>query len=108
MERDRVPPVQHNVLAMNEGAAEAAGNSDVLLLDTIGTITLGSRQATVFIPAEGVDIWHGAEVAQLASLADETPASRSIVVLAKQYGLRARTRALGRAQGQCAKPESRA
>ena len=70
---DRVPLVQHNVLAMNGRAAEAAGNIDVLLLDKTGTITLGSPQATVFIPAEGVDIWHGAEVAQLASLADETP-----------------------------------
>jgi len=93
---------------MNGWAAEAAGNIDVLLLDKTGTITLGSPQATVFIPAEGVDIWHVAEVAQLTSLADETPASRSIVVLAKQYGLRARTRALGRAQGQSAEPESHA
>ena len=58
---------------MNGWAAEAAGNIDVLLLDKTGTITLGSRQATAFIPAEGVDIWHVAEVAQLASLADETP-----------------------------------
>src|SRR5215510_5230177 len=72
MERDRAPLVQHNMLAMHERAAEAAGNIDVLLPDKTGTITLGSRQATVFIPAEGVDIWHGAEVAQLASLADET------------------------------------
>ena len=93
---------------MHGRAAEAAGNIDVLLLDKTGTITLGSRQATAFIPAEGVDIWHVAEVAQLASLADETPESRSLVVLAKQYGFRARTRALGKAQGQCAEPESHA
>src|SRR5215475_14078026 len=107
MERERVPLMQHNVLAMNERAAEAAGNIDVLLPDKTGTITPGSRQATVFIPAEGVDIWHVAEVAQLVSLADETPESRSMVVRAKQYRLRAHTRALGRAQGQCAATESR-
>ena len=84
---------------MNGRAAEAAGNIDVLLLDQTGTITPGSRQTTAFIPAEGVDIWHVAEVAQLASWADETPKSRRMIVLAKQYALRARTRALGRAQG---------
>jgi potassium-transporting ATPase ATP-binding subunit len=108
MERECVLLVHHNVLAMHGRAAEAAGNIDVLLLDKTGTIILGSRQATAFIPAEGVDIWHVAEVAQLVSLADETPESRSIVVLAKQYRLRAHTRALGRAQGQCAATESRA
>src|SRR5215475_7604398 len=106
MERDRVPLVQHNVLAMNGRAAEAAGNIDVLLPDRTGTITSGSRQATAFIPAEGVDIWHVAEVAQLASLADETPESRSMVVRAKQYGLRASTRAPGKVQGQGAETES--
>ena len=108
MEMDRVPPVQHNMLAMNGRAGEAAGNIDVLLLDKTGTITLGSPQATAFILAEGVDIWHVAEVTQLVSLADETPESRSMVVRAKQYGLRARTRAFGRAQGQGAEPESHA
>ncbi|HMK35849.1 MAG TPA: potassium-transporting ATPase subunit KdpB [Desulfomonilaceae bacterium] len=83
--------VQKNVLAMSGRAAEAAGDVDVLLLDKTGTITLGDRQATEFIPAEGVDIQKLADAAQLASLADETPEGRSIVVLAKQYGLRGRS-----------------
>jgi len=70
---------------------EAAGDVDVLLLDKTGTITLGNRQATEFLPAEGVGAGDLADVAQLASLADETPEGRSIVVLAKQlYNLRER------------------
>lgn len=83
--------VQKNVLAMSGRAAEAAGDVDVLLLDKTGTITLGDRQATEFIPAEGVEAQQLADAAQLASLADETPEGRSIVVLAKQYGLRGRS-----------------
>ncbi|MFA6220716.1 MAG: potassium-transporting ATPase subunit KdpB [Desulfomonilaceae bacterium] len=83
--------VQKNVLAMSGRAAEAAGDVDVLLLDKTGTITLGDRQATEFIPAHGVRAEELADVAQLASLADETPEGRSIVILAKQYGLRGRT-----------------
>jgi K+-transporting ATPase ATPase B chain len=82
--------VQKNVLAMSGRAAEAAGDVDVLLLDKTGTITLGDRQATEFIPAAGVREEQLADAAQLASLADETPEGRSIVVLAKQYGLRGR------------------
>jgi potassium-transporting ATPase ATP-binding subunit len=82
--------VQKNVLAMSGRAAEAAGDVDVLLLDKTGTITLGDRQATEFIPAEGVEVQQLADAAQLASLADETPEGRSIVVLAKEYGLRGR------------------
>jgi K+-transporting ATPase ATPase B chain len=82
--------VQKNVLAMSGRAAEAAGDVDVLLLDKTGTITLGDRQATEFVPAEGVEIQQLADAAQLASLADETPEGRSIVVLAKQHGLRGR------------------
>jgi len=83
--------VQHNVLAMSGRAVEAAGDVDTLLLDKTGTITLGNRQAAAFIPAPGVKEQQLADVAQLASLADETPEGRSIVVLAKaKYGLRAR------------------
>jgi K+-transporting ATPase ATPase B chain len=83
--------VQRNVLAMSGRAVEAAGDVDVLLLDKTGTITLGNRQADEFIPVPGVDGRELAEVAQLASLADETPEGRSIVVLAKeQYGIRER------------------
>ena len=86
---DRV--LQHNVLAMSGRAVEAAGDVNVLLLDKTGTITLGNRQATEFRAAPGVDAQELAEVAQLSSLADETPEGRSIVVLAKeQYGLRGR------------------
>jgi K+-transporting ATPase ATPase B chain len=85
--------VQKNVLAMSGRAAEAAGDVDVLLLDKTGTITLGDRQATEFIPAEGVRMEEMADSAQLASLADETPEGRSIVVLAKKYGLRGRAMA---------------
>lgn len=83
--------VQTNVLAMSGRAAEAAGDVDVLLLDKTGTITMGNRQATEFIPAHGVKIEDLADASQLASLSDETPEGRSIVILAKQYGLRART-----------------
>ena len=83
--------VQANVIAMSGKAVEAAGDVDVLLLDKTGTITLGNRQATAFVPAEGVSEATLADAAQLSSLADETPEGRSIVVLAKeQYGLRAR------------------
>jgi K+-transporting ATPase ATPase B chain len=83
--------IQANVIAMSGRAVEAAGDVDVLLLDKTGTITLGNRQATAFLPAEGVRIEALADAAQLASLADETPEGRSIVVLAKeQYGLRER------------------
>ena len=83
--------VQKNVLAMSGRAVEAAGDVDVLLLDKTGTITMGNRQATEFITAPGVDPKELAEAAQLASLADETPEGRSIVVLAKQkYGIRGR------------------
>jgi K+-transporting ATPase ATPase B chain len=82
--------VQKNVLAMSGRAVEAAGDVNVLLLDKTGTITLGDRQATEYLPAEGVSVEVLADAAQLASLADETPEGRSIVVLAKQYGLRGR------------------
>lgn len=82
---------QKNVLAMSGRAVEAAGDVDVLLLDKTGTITLGNRQATEFIPAPGVKPDELADSAQLASLADETPEGRSIVVLAKnKHGLRGR------------------
>jgi potassium-transporting ATPase ATP-binding subunit len=76
--------VQRNVLAMSGRAVEASGDVDVLLLDKTGTITLGNRQASEFLPVNGVEERELAEVAQLASLADETPEGRSIVVLAKQ------------------------
>ena len=82
--------LQRNVLAMSGRAVEAAGDVDVLLLDKTGTITLGNRQATAFLPASGVAEQELADAAQLASLADETPEGRSIVVLAKQFGIRAR------------------
>jgi len=83
--------VQKNVLAMSGRAVEAAGDVDVLLLDKTGTITLGDRQATAFLPAPGVTVEEMVGAAQLASLADETPEGRSIVVLAKKYGLRGRS-----------------
>ncbi len=84
--------IQHNVIAMSGRAVEAAGDVDVLLLDKTGTITLGNRQAVAFIPVNHTDPRALSEAAQLASLADETPEGRSIVVLAKeQYGLRSRT-----------------
>jgi potassium-transporting ATPase ATP-binding subunit len=76
--------VQRNVLAMSGRAVEASGDVDVLLLDKTGTITLGNRQAAEFLPLPGVDERELAETAQLASLADETPEGRSIVVLAKE------------------------
>jgi K+-transporting ATPase ATPase B chain len=82
--------LQRNVLAMSGRAVEAAGDVDVLLLDKTGTITLGNRQATAFLPASGVTEQELADAAQLASLADETPEGRSIVVLAKNFGIRAR------------------
>ena len=83
--------MRRNVLATSGRAVEAAGDVDVLLLDKTGTITLGNRMATDFIPAPGVKIEELADAAQLASLADETPEGRSIVVLAKEkYGLRGR------------------
>lgn len=83
--------IQANVIALSGRAVEAAGDIDILLLDKTGTITLGNRQATEFIPAEGIRIEDLADAAQLASLADETPEGRSIVVLAKEkYGLRGR------------------
>jgi K+-transporting ATPase ATPase B chain len=83
--------IQANVIAMSGRAVEAAGDVDVLLLDKTGTITLGNRQASAFWPAPGVDEGRLADAAQLASLADETPEGRSIVVLAKEkYGLRER------------------
>lgn len=86
---DRV--VQRNVLAMSGRAVEAAGDVDTLLLDKTGTITLGNRRATEFIPAPGVKEADLADAAQLASFSDETPEGRSIVVLAKEkYGLRGR------------------
>jgi K+-transporting ATPase ATPase B chain len=83
--------IRSNVIATSGRAVEAAGDVDVLLLDKTGTITLGNRQAVEFIPAPGVELGALADVAQLASLADETPEGRSIVVLAKEkYGLRGR------------------
>ncbi len=83
--------IQANVIAMSGRAVEAAGDVDVLLLDKTGTITLGNRQATAFIPAHGVDGKDLADAAQLSSLADETPEGRSIVILAKdKYGFRER------------------
>jgi K+-transporting ATPase ATPase B chain len=84
--------IQANVIAMSGRAVEAAGDVDVLLLDKTGTITMGNRQAVEFVPADGVDVPHLADAAQLASLADETPEGRSVVVLAKEkYGLRGRS-----------------
>jgi K+-transporting ATPase ATPase B chain len=82
--------VRFNVLAMSGRAVEAAGDVDTLLLDKTGTITLGNRQASEFLPLAGIDEAALAEAAQLSSLADETPEGRSIVVLAKErFGLRA-------------------
>ena len=94
---DRV--LQRNVIAMSGRAVEAAGDVDVLLLDKTGTITLGNRMASDFLPAPGVAVERLADAAQLASLADETPEGRSIVVLAKEkFGLRAREVATTHAQ----------
>jgi len=80
--------VRRNVLALSGRAVEASGDVDVLLLDKTGTITIGNRLAAEFVPMPGVSEAELAEVSQLASLADETPEGRSIVVLAKQYGIR--------------------
>jgi len=86
---DRV--LQHNVLAMSGRAVEASGDVNVLLLDKTGTITLGNREATMLVPAPGVELHELSATAQLSSLADETPEGRSIVVLSKEkYGLRGR------------------
>ncbi len=83
--------IRHNVIATSGRAIEAAGDVDVLLLDKTGTVTLGNRMATEFMPAPGITKERLADAAQLASLADETPEGRSIVVLAKEkYGLRGR------------------
>lgn len=83
--------IQRNVLATSGRAVEAAGDIDVLLLDKTGTITLGNRMATNFVPAGRVSAERLADAAQLSSLADETPEGRSIVVLAKEkFGLRGR------------------
>src|SRR5262249_13845675 len=83
--------IQRNVIAMSGRAVEASGDVDVLLLDKTGTITLGNREATMFLPCPNVSQTDLANAAQLASLADETPEGRSIVVLAKErYGLRGR------------------
>ncbi|MEO8999175.1 MAG: potassium-transporting ATPase subunit KdpB [Rhodanobacter sp.] len=91
--------IRANVIATSGRAVEAAGDVDVLLLDKTGTITLGNRQAVTFQPAPGVDERVLAEAAQLASLADETPEGRSVIVLAKdKYGLEERQLAEGEAQ----------
>lgn len=82
--------VQQNVLAMSGRAVEATGDIDTLLLDKTGTITLGNRQAVEFLPVKGVKQQEVADVAQLASLSDETPEGRSIVILAKKFGFRGR------------------
>jgi K+-transporting ATPase ATPase B chain len=83
--------VQKNVLAMSGRAVEAAGDIDVLLLDKTGTITLGNRQAVAFYPAPGIEMKDMLDAAQLSSLADETPEGRSIIVLAKEKGIRGRS-----------------
>jgi K+-transporting ATPase ATPase B chain len=90
--------VRRNVLALSGRAVEASGDVDVLLLDKTGTITLGNRQASQFIPMPGVTEVQLAEAAQLSSLADETPEGRSIVVLAKTYGIREHDMASGHAE----------
>ncbi len=82
--------VKHNVIAMSGKAVEAAGDVNTLLLDKTGTITFGNRMAVSFIPAEEVNINELADYAQLSSISDETPEGRSIVALAKKYGLRGR------------------
>ena len=80
--------VRRNVLALSGRAVEASGDCDVLLLDKTGTITLGNREAVEFMPMPGVTVEELAEAAQMSSLSDETPEGRSIVVLAKTYGIR--------------------
>src|SRR5512147_2439748 len=83
--------LQRNVVATSGRAIEAAGDVDVLLLDKTGTITLGNRMATDFIPVDGISNEELADAAQLSSLSDETPEGRSIVILAKEkYNIRAR------------------
>src|SRR5574344_1031778 len=83
--------LQRNVIATSGRAIEAAGDVDVLLLDKTGTITLGNRMATDFVPAEGVNVEYLADAAQFSSLSDETPEGRSIVVLAKEkFNIRGR------------------
>jgi potassium-transporting ATPase ATP-binding subunit len=82
--------VQKNVLANSGRAVEAAGEVDVLLLDKTGTVTIGNREATNFLPVPGVTRQQLADAAQLTSLADETPEGRSVVILAKKFGIRAR------------------
>jgi potassium-transporting ATPase ATP-binding subunit len=83
--------IRHNIIATSGRAVEAAGDVDVMLLDKTGTITLGNRMASEFIPARGISVERLADAAQMASLADETPEGRSIAVLAKEkYGLRGR------------------
>jgi K+-transporting ATPase ATPase B chain len=83
--------VRRNVLALSGRAVEASGDCDVLLLDKTGTITLGNREAVEFMPMPGVEVEELAEAAQMSSLSDETPEGRSIVVLAKTYGIREHT-----------------
>ena len=100
--------VRRNVLALSGRAVEASGDVDVLLLDKTGTITLGNRQAAAFIPMPGVAEAELAEAAQLSSLADETPEGRSIVVLAKQYGLREHELAAARRARSSRSPRRRA
>ena len=101
--------IQANVIATSGRAVEAAGDVDVLLLDKTGTITLGNRQATAFLPAPGVAERELADAAQLASLADETPEGRSIVVLAKEKFDAARARrARARRARSCRSPRRRA
>jgi K+-transporting ATPase ATPase B chain len=82
--------VQKNVLVSSGRAVEAAGDVDVLLLDKTGTVTIGNREATNFLPVPGVTEQELADAAQLTSLADETPEGRSVVILAKKFGIRAR------------------
>ena len=82
--------VKKNVLASSGRAVEAAGDVDVLLLDKTGTVTIGNRQATNFLPVPGVTEQQLADAAQLTSLADETPEGRSVVILAKKFSIRAR------------------
>ncbi|HMD57433.1 MAG TPA: potassium-transporting ATPase subunit KdpB [Solirubrobacteraceae bacterium] len=82
--------VARNVLALSGRAVEAAGDVNLLMLDKTGTITLGNRQATAFVPMPGIEERELADAAQAASLADDTPEGRSIVILAKHYGLRER------------------
>ena len=93
--------IQQNVIAMSGRAVEAAGDVNTLLLDKTGTITLGNRQAVDFLPVSGVTVEHMADRSQLASLPDETPEGRSIVILAKErFNLRARELSAGGSHGQ--------